>query len=151
LRLFPSATMPALPRPPSPRRAGGRWVGDRRWTRKINRPPNRTARLATGKQMPICWPICSGNVPRTERHSVGLRCCLLSWGILAWAKLSRRILIGQVLLTFVLPLATCVLSALFFRYAQQNCGGSSETLYLASKTRLWGMLWVQPQKSVGVP
>jgi len=52
----------------------------RRWTRQPNRPPNRTACSATRQQMPICWPFCSGNRPRTERHSVRRRWCTLSWG-----------------------------------------------------------------------
>ena len=54
--------------------AAARRLCKRRWTRQPNRPPNRTACSATGKQMPICWPLCSGNRPRTERQSVRRRC-----------------------------------------------------------------------------
>ena len=46
----------------------------RRWTRQTNRPPNRTASSATGKQTRICWSVCSGNRARTERQSVRRIC-----------------------------------------------------------------------------
>jgi len=49
-------------------------ASNRRWTRQTNRPLNRTACSATGKQTRICWSVCSGNRARTERHSVRRLC-----------------------------------------------------------------------------